>query len=271
MPIDRRITNGLAWAGAVLVVAIPAADFVIRQTSPQPQPQVSVVQPQPQSTVPDAQPSPDVAMPVQPVTGSTESEPVSEVDADPIVTAQTRPQPASSSGDPVDSFLQSGRDLPSYISGGSPASATSPVPSARPPAAAAPQQQASVQPTAPAASQPQSNAAPVPPARPQVNVTLPTPVSQRPPSVPQSQARPVAPAPSQPPLVIRESNEIYTAEDLEDWESGPLSEFLANRGQQPADNEYDADGFFLDEGPNNAGSQQFPRAYGEGFYYPFSD
>ena len=270
MPIDRRITNGLAWAGAVLVVAIPAADFVIRQASPQPQPQVSVVQQQPQNTVPQTQPSPAVAPPSQAVARPVQSEAVPEVVADPIVTSQTRPQPASNSGDPVDSFLESGRNLPSYISGGTSAPATPARAPTTPPLAAAPQQQqASVQPTAPAAAQPQSTAAPVPPGTPQVNVTLPTPVSQRPPSVPQSQARPVTQ--SQPPLVVRESNEIYTADDLDDWESGPLSEFLANRGQQPADNDYDADGFFLDEGPNNAGAQQFPRAYGEGFYYPFSD
>jgi hypothetical protein len=270
MPIDRRITNGLAWAGAVLVVAIPAADFALRQASPASQPQVSVVQPQSPAQPSETGRTPQAERPQQ-VAETAELVSASEVEADPIVTAQNAPRPASESGDPVDSFLQSGRDLPSYISGGSAGAGTSAPAATRPPAAAPQQQQqASVQPAVPAAAHPPATSAPVPPVRPQVNVTLPTPVSQRPPSVPQSQARPAAPA-QQPPLVIREPNDILTAEDLEDWESGPLSEFLANRGQQPAAQDYDADGFFLDEGPNNSGREQFPRAYGEGFYYPFSD
>jgi hypothetical protein len=45
---------------------------------------------------------------------------------------------------------------------------------------------------------------------------------------------------------------VVTAEELEDWESGPLSEFLAERGQGGIDPDYDSDGFFLDEGPNSS-------------------
>ena len=44
MPIDRRITNGLAWAGALVVVAIPAADAALRQFGPAPVPRVAVVE-----------------------------------------------------------------------------------------------------------------------------------------------------------------------------------------------------------------------------------
>ena len=51
MQIDRRITNGLAWAGAVLVVAIPTADFAIRQASPEPTQQLAVVSEEPETPV----------------------------------------------------------------------------------------------------------------------------------------------------------------------------------------------------------------------------
>ena len=47
-------------------------------------------------------------------------------------------------------------------------------------------------------------------------------------------------------------DDVVTAEELEDWESGPLSEFLAERGQGGIDPGYDPDGFFLDEGPNTS-------------------
>src|SRR5690606_26075474 len=46
MQIDRRITNGLAWAGALLVVGIPAADFVTRQFQPAASMQVAIAEEQ---------------------------------------------------------------------------------------------------------------------------------------------------------------------------------------------------------------------------------
>ena len=61
-----------------------------------------------------------------------------------------------------------------------------------------------------------------------------------------------------------------TAADLEDWETGPLSEFLAQR-QQPAGNAYvdpgyDANGFYLDEGPNRSRARVIAREVDSFFF-----
>lgn len=242
MQIDRRITNGLAWAGAILVIAIPAADAALRQFGPADTPRIAVVE---EHTAPAVEPEPvDTPAP------KPEPEPVAE------------PDPADSNA--VDSFLQSGKKLPSYISDGSPTERTQT-------AALAPAEEEVTRPAPtpepapePAATpQPTPEPAPVA-AAPAKAVTLPTPVSQRPASVPRSAA--ITPPP---PLVIDQPNTVVTAEDLEEWESGPLSDFLARRqaGSTPVSPEYDPDGFFLDEGPNSSARiNRFPRAYGNDDY-----
>src|SRR5690606_6929096 len=102
-------------------------------------------------------------------------------------------------------------------------------------------------------------------------VTFPTPVSERPAPMPRTAApQPPLVVEPTPPLVIDRPERVVTAEELEDWESGPLTEFLAGRQQSapaPAAPGYDANGFFLDEGPNSsARMQRFPRAYGYDVY-----
>ena len=278
MPIDRRITNGLAWAGALVVVAIPAADAALRQFEPRSAPQVAVIEEQAETpalpTPASQRPAPVVASVETPVAprapaavAEAEEKPAAEPAAvsDPVTTATA--QPGAASGDAVDDFLKSGRPLPSYISGGgddAPAAVASvdPAPRVQPAATAKPAT------TAPAPEQ----VASVPRTR---IVTFPTPVSERPASVPRTQvaAQPPLVIETEPPVIVGNETPVITASDLEDWESGPLSEFLARRqaqagaGEPPAD--YDADGFFLDEGPNSSARVwRFPRAY-EGDYYPF--
>ena len=53
---------------------------------------------------------------------------------------------------------------------------------------------------------------------------------------------------------------VITGDQLEEWDSGSLAEYLARRGLMseastaaPVERDYDPDGFFLDEGPNNNG------------------
>ena len=227
MQIDRRITNGLAWAGAVLIVAIPAADAALRQFGPTDTPQIAVV---------EEQPAPAPAVEPEPVeTAAPTPEP------DPVSTAAASPQTAGS--DAVDSFLQSGRDLPSYISDGSPTQRT---------------ETAALTPTDESVAEPATTPELEPVAAlPTKAVTFPTPVSERPAPVPRSAVT------TQPPLVIDQPDIVVTAEDLEDWESGPLSEFLARQqaGPAPVSPDYDPDGFFLDEGPNSSARvNRFPRA-----------
>jgi hypothetical protein len=277
MPIDRRITNGLAWAGAFVVVAIPAADVALRQFEPRTAPQVAVVEAEPElpalPTPASQRPAPVVAAVEKPVVSQppvVAAEPAEKPAAEPAAA----PDPVTTasaivpSGNAVDDFLQSGRPLPSYISGGGAAAPTqtaavAPVTTAKPvpapvtttPPAAAPEQVASV---------PRTRI-----------VTFPTAVSERPASVPRSQvaAQPALVIDTPTPVVVGSGTPVITASDLEDWESGPLSEFLARRqaqaGSDEAPADYDADGFFLDEGPNSSARVwRFPRAYEDG-YYPF--
>lgn len=282
MQIDRRITNGLAWAGAFLVVGIPAADFLLRQMNDAP-PQVSVVQEEktaqsvaevPVTPAPAASPAP--VAPAAPVAET----PVAEE-------AAPAAKPASTGDAVIDKYLQSGKDLPSYISdGGSvqkPAE-TKPVEVAKPAAETPKPQQTQAVTPAPTPAPVETAAVP----RTKL-VTLPTPVSERPPSV--ATARPVVsePAPivaqqpaiapqqpvivtpsAQPPLIVSEPEQIITAEDLEDWETGPLSDFLARRsGTSQRTQQFDGNGFFLDQAPGNLRPQRMPDAYDDDYYFPF--
>ncbi len=259
MQIDRRITNGLAWAGAFLVVGIPAADFAARQFFPGDAPQMAVVQA-------EAEP---VAVPEKPV--ETSAKPAETVAPAPMQTAAVTPVKPAQSKDAVDNFVQSGRPMPSYITGAEPAEkpATRPVIAADPKPEPVPATQA--QPAQAPKPDPVVVAA-LPPAK---VAPIPMPASMRPPP-------PVAPliveAPAQRPLIIENSAPIVTAQDLEDWESGPLSDFLARRQAQTSASssadyvtDYDPNGFFLDQGPSSSAQyRRFPRAYeDDSVYYSF--
>ncbi len=262
MQLDRRtITNGLAWAGAALIIAIPAADLIARQFSSEPQ--VAVVEDATTRPAPDL-PTASAERPA-PATSNSAATPA------PQSVATSPAQANATSGDAVDTYLQSGRELPSYISGGSGgASAPAPVQTAAVPA----QQTQSVQPPA---TQNQQPARPVI-TPPRAVSGFPTPVSERPrvvaaqtPVIQPAVPAPVA-QPAVPPLIINTPAPVVTAQDLEDWETGPLSDFLANRNGQrpaPAPSTYDGNGFWLDQGPNAGRGSQFPQAYDNDYYYPF--
>jgi hypothetical protein len=167
--------------------------------------------------------------------------------------------PATSGGDVVDSFLQSGRPLPSYITG-SDAQPAAPASAATAQPAPAP---ATPAPAQPVAETPQAVATPAatPVAEPPVAVAdpvavsaipvapIPMPLSMRPRPVSAPIAEATAPVVVSPDIV---GPVELTAADLEDWESGPLSEFLANRQRQQGGglSDYDPNGFYLDQGPN---------------------
>lgn len=249
MQIDRRITNGLAWAGAALVVAVPLADFVTGQLTTQKQAQVALVEtavvaplPAPASQRPHAVAArPTVTTPAAP---AVKPVPVAAPQPDPVTTASTD-RPASGSGDAVDAFLKSGRALPSYISDAPSSPAASTDSAQQPIAVPASAVTVPTQPaTAPVAAPTTVTVAAVAPAR---VAPMPMPASMR----------PATPAPV---LIVDEpavpvvTPDMVSASDLEDWESGPLSEFLARRQQQGGAvlvDDYDPDGFFLDQGPNS--------------------
>lgn len=255
MSIDRRITNGLAWAGAILVVGIPTADLLSAQFMGNPaapvSAQVAVIEPiapipAPLSQRPDApavEPATEVAAVATPVKPAT-------LPAEVIKPAAT---PAAQTADAVDAFLQSGRKLPSYITGADAAAPTTVAvtPPARTPIVTTP-------PATPAAIDPVEVAA----IAPQKVAPVPMPLSMRP--------RPVV-AVTPPVVVIPPSVGLppanVTATDLADWESGPLSEFLARRqGNGYVDPGYDPNGFYLDEGPNRSRARVIAREVDSFFF-----
>jgi hypothetical protein len=273
MPIDRRITNGLAWAGAFLVVGVPTADLLSAQflgdKAAPPAAQIAVVTPQNVAPVP----APQSQRPPAP-------KPV-EVAA--VKPAAPAPAPASSpakpvapSADAVENFVQSGKPLPSYIT-------DAPAPK--------PMETAAVKPAAPAPAPAPVAPQPAPVAQPQIAAAAPVPVRTpiitqpalaTPATDPiQTAAIPPKVAPTPMPLSMRPRPAIVaaanqqtgfavnepvfvpptvqpmppadiTAEELEDWETGPLADFLARRqGQQQAEVEprYNQDEeFFFERG-----------------------
>lgn len=231
MQIDRRVTNGLAWAGALLVVGIPVADLLSaqflggRQTA-----QVAVIEP---------------IAPVPAPASQRPAEPVKVAEAAPVKPAAPAPATAPNPADPLNSYLQSGKKLPSYITGGTAETAPAATPAPVVPAPAT----ATAEPVRPPIATP---AAPAPVATDPVQVAslpsdkiapVPMPLSMRP--KPVAAYAPVAPSQQ---VVVRPTPPVaVTADDLQDWETGPLSEFLARRQQAEVPSDYRPGGFYLDE------------------------
>ncbi|KRA50214.1 hypothetical protein [Devosia sp. Root635] len=254
MSIDRRITNGLAWAGVILVVGVPTADLLSAQftgNSATPAPaQVAVIEPVAPTPAPLSQrPAAPVAAP------ATEVAVVAPVVKPVAIPAVVKPAvtPAAETADAVDAFLQSGRALPSYITGAE--------------APAAPSQVAATPPGRTPIVTPTEQVDPVEVAAipPQKIAPVPMPLSMRPQPVAVALVRdpvviPPGLTPASPAGAVRPPANV-TAADLDDWETGPLSDFLAQRqaGNAYFAPTYDADGFFLDQGPNRSRARVIAR------------
>ncbi len=241
MQIDRRFTNGLAWAGVFIIVGVPVADLVSAQLlEPATERAATVTAP---ATPPAPVPRPAAERPRAPAVEVAATKPTSapepEVEPEAVEVAAVepakpaaQPKPTSASTDPVASYVQSGKPLPSYISdGGNEA-----------PAAAAVTTPAATQPSAPAkpVAEPVEDDPITVAAVPEKPVPFPMPLSMRPtpqtaPTFGVAPAVAATPATGAPPLIIPDTVVApvppveITAADLEDWESGPLSEFLARR------------------------------------------
>ena len=253
--IDRRITNGLAWAGALLVVGIPTADLLSAQFMGAPAApesvQVAVIERVAPVPAPvNQRPAAPVAKPATEVAATPVAKPVTRVAAVAPAKPVAAPKPAAQTADAVDAFLKSGRELPSYISDGdtpaAPAQAATTAP-ARTPIT-----------TVPAAEPAEIDPVEVASIPPQKVAPVPMPLSMRPQPVPVALVRdpgaiviPPGLTPAEPAAIVRPPVDV-TAAELEDWESGPLADFLAERqaGNAYVDPRYDSDGFFLDQGPN---------------------
>lgn len=220
MTLDRRITGGLAWAGLLLVIGVPSADALTSYLSDR---DASVL---PAVVAPEQQAEPVAAKPV------AETKPAATKPAVVQQVAASKPQ-AAPVADPVDRFVASGKKLPSYISdgGGAEATESTEVASTQPvqqPAAKPAQQTDDI---AVASITPQQEQPVV--REPELVAPIPMPASMRP--HPRAVARTVPPAEVPPQIVANDGGDDFiSADDLRDWESGPLSEFLAKRRQRDA-------------------------------------
>ncbi|KKB84935.1 hypothetical protein VW29_08960 [Devosia limi DSM 17137] len=293
MQINRRITNGLAWAGLFLVVGIPAADLLSAQFMGETEGIAVASVPSERSAPMPAPLSQRPAAPTQ----------VALVPPAKPAAAPAAARPAAA--DPVDGFLASGRKLPSYITGGDAAAPAAPAETVPTQIAAAPE------PVVPVTAAPVASAAAVLPASEAAAKPAPDAPEIDPIEVASLGSQKIAPVPM--PLAMRPVNQVVAArptnsidatnplgvapvvapsqnaqayppigmDDLEDWETGPLSDFLAERqnGRTPPsqradrnyDSNYDRNGFFLSDGPNNSRPQR-DRLVGpadDGFFLPF--
>ncbi|WP_193335208.1 hypothetical protein [Devosia beringensis] len=265
MQIDRRITNGLAWAGVVLVVGIPLADLVTGQLMGDgpnaATAQIAMIEPVAAvAPVPVPLSQRPAAPVVQPVAAVPVTAPVvaPAAPAAPVQTAAVAPvaaKPAAQAtgqGDIVDGYLQSGRALPSYITGaGAPASTPQPPVASAPAAAVPPAPTPAGAPATVAVAPVQTDPVVTAALTPAKVAPMPMPLSMRPEPVLIVEGATRTRAIQVGPGLNPRSSATVTYGDLQDWESGPLSEFLARRqGVAVVPPDYDEDGFFLDEGPN---------------------
>lgn len=262
MKLNSKVTGGLAWAGLVLVLAVPSADILTKPQANSATITSDMDAVRTASITPAAAPAAKPA--VKPVVPATRK----PAGADVAVTGKGT--------DVVNDYISSGRKLPSYISDA--------------PAGAGAQQ--------PAASQPlivPTNTAKTPLVKPDgtfagdaeasmvvaVVPPKPYPASMRPKP---TTVTATLPANEEAPLIIDEQDmerreaalrptrpfdaddapQIITEDQLEEWDSGSLAEYLERKGlisdseraAERLETQFDADGFFLSDGPNNSSAKR---------------
>jgi hypothetical protein len=237
MKLDSKLKGGLAWAGLVVVLAVPAANVLMGK----PIEQVKSVTTSDTAVIPTAAPAKQTL--------------------DPIKTASVDAK------DPVKVYLDKGKKLPSYISD---ASAPASVPAATPtkPAVVAnvPTKPAPVELARPATAAPETTASAPP---------VPLPRSARPKTTDVASISPSPAAPAADKPLILDDKQVAAAKDvepfpmsdggndkvvgedqLEEWDSGSLADYLERKGlvsdsadpeAQPAD-ESQYEGWLVDNG-----------------------
>lgn len=226
MKLDGKVKGGLAWAGLVVILAVPAANMVVGN---------------PTSTTANAVTAAD-ATTTKPALKLPAAKPAA---TDPIETASVTTE------DPVEKLLAKGKKLPSYISDGDNAAVQKPV-TLKPVAPAAPvKAPTEVATVAPAEANPPM---PLPrDARPKTTEVASLPAAEKPLILDENKVNQQENAAVEPfPL---SDDSVVTGDELEEWDSGSLADYLERKGllsqtSSQADESYDPDGFFLDEGPN---------------------
>lgn len=233
MKLDARLKGGLAWTGLFIVLAVPSAEILFggRDQAPTAPSASATIETSPKISV-----VPALKLPVKPGSSAGSATEVAR------------------SADPVDAFVKSGKPLPDYISDGDTASVAvtapvAPVAPAGTPAGTDPIEVASL---------PREAPVPLPrTARPAAPVVAAKPTPQAPLIVDEDRVArntPVEPFP------LSEEPPVVEADQLEEWDSGSLADYLERNGlmngngaaPQTEDSSYDPDGFFLDEGPNRS-------------------
>jgi hypothetical protein len=275
MKLNSKLTGGLAWAGLIVVLAVPSADMLMGRSG-------------------DASAEPKTSDAVRTVTPVAVKAPVTGTVAPvKVPTIET----AAKGADPVDTFVQSGKKMPSYISDAPAATATvKPVQQVTQPAGpGVPSQTAATKPPITTGSVKPVEVANVREMHSDLVAPIPYPASKRP-RVPLNStteltasttpAKTVAPvksttpavASTEQPLIVDETTvqrrdeavarvldedvqvtrvqpRRVESDQLEQWDSGSLAEYLERKGlisgqAQASNSDFDEDGFFLDEGPN---------------------
>lgn len=237
MRLNSKVTWGLAWTGLAFVLAVPSLDFLTGKLGKSDAAAVLTSDVEPVKTA-AVEPT-AVEAPVKTVTTIKTKNGVT------IVPAGSTPPAA----DPIDKMLSSGKTLPKYISGDEPAATGTET------------QVAAIEPTAPTPfpswGRSKAMSTPVPPV-----VTAPFAT---------------APAASPEPIVVVDDSTLTGSidqptvvvpptslqDDSANWDTETLRQYLERRGvlegSEPRstatvterDSNYDPDGFYLNDGPNN--------------------
>lgn len=262
MKLNSKVTGGLAWAGLVLILAVPSADMLTKPSAWRADPGG---------------------------TGSSDAAAGSE--SLPKTAAITAPRPATrpaasavpaASDDPVESYVASGRKLPSYISDApATAGAGSEVATASSKPAAVKQivvpstsQTAAV--TSDGTFAKETDQITTASVRADIQTPpVPYPASMRPSGRTVTAARN-----ADQPLIVDEdlltrrqvasqpvepfrpqgAPPVIVGEELEEWDAGSLADYLERRGLisdsdravRTLESEFDEDDFFLSDGPNSS-------------------
>lgn len=261
MKLNSKVTGGLAWAGLVLVLAVPSADILTK-----PQASTATITSdmdaiRTASITPAAAPAMKPA--IKPVVPATRQ----PAGADVAVTGK--------GADVVDDYVSSGKKLPSYISDVSAGTGAQQPATGKPlimPTTTA--KTPLVRPDGTFAGDAEADAAAVVAPKPYpasmrpkpTTVTAALPANDEAPLIIGEQDLERREAALQPttPFASAESPQIIGEDQLEEWDSGSLAEYLERRGlvsdseraAERLETQFDADGFFLSDGPNNSSAKR---------------
>ncbi|WP_423067434.1 hypothetical protein [Devosia sp. CN2-171] len=229
MKLDGKVKGGLAWAGLVVILAVPAADMMFGKSGG--------------NTAATAVTADASAT----ATGTKAPALKPAVATDPIQTASVQEAPA------VDKFLKSGKKLPSYISDADevqPVATTAPTtkaPATKPPVGV-------TAPTAVAAAPAETPPVPLPrSARPQTTQVASLPAEEKPLIIDEPTVKQPPQQAAVDPFPMSDQGDVVTGDQLEEWDSGSLAEYLERKGlmseASQSSGNVDEDIIYLDEEP----------------------